>query len=485
MLIKNKLTSLWLGLLFFTMYSSFVYAADIYHDLTLKQAIEIALINNAEKKISLQAAAIAESQYQEALSARWPTLTLQGSFQRRDEAPTFVFPNSSIPLGGLTGALQAAAFTAAGGGAAGAAAAAQVPTNIVVPEQKVKLFNRDTTMASLQLLYPLYTGGKISSLISQAGFGKEIAQEEMRRTHLQVVRDVKRYYYAAQLTQKLTDTAQDTVDLLDTTRGLTKSLYEGGSATINKLDYLKTEMAVSYAKSVEIDFAARHQSALAALVNTMGLSWNDEVKPVDSLDIKSKANPELEALVQQANAFNPQVGVLKLAVKVANAKVDEARSGHLPMVAVTADASHIQNSYNAGLTNDTNRNSWTIGIGVSLPLFDGWRTTSQVHTAQLQHEQMQERQKLVEQGVAALIKNLFIEFDSARQQLSLSEQASHTSQENMDLTSRAFQIGASKPEDVVEASILHAIIQGNLFRSQHDQLLKLAEIDYVLGSEAE
>lgn len=471
---KNKSTAMWLGVLCLIIHGSYVYAADVYHDLTLKQAIEIALINNAEKKISLQAAAIAESQYQEALSARWPTLTLQGNFQRRDEAPTFVFPSSNIPLNGLGAALSPILPPGV-----------SIPSSINVPEQKVKLFNRDTTMASLQLLYPLYTGGKISSLISQAGFGKEIAQEEMRRTHLQVVRDVKRYYYAAQLTQKLTDTAQDTVALLDTTRGLTKSLYEGGSATINKLDYLKTEMAVSYAKSVEIDFAARHQSALAALVNTMGLSWNDEVKPVDSLDIKSEANPELEALVQQANAFNPQIGVLKLAVKVANAKVDEARSGHLPMVAVTADASHIQNSYNAGLTNDTNRNSWTIGIGVSLPLFDGWRTTSQVHTAQLQHEQMQERQKLVEQGVAALIKNLFIEFDSARQQLSLSEQASHTSQENMDLTSRAFQIGASKPEDVVEASILHAIIQGNLFRSQHDQLLKLAEIDYVLGSEAE
>ncbi len=71
----------------------------------------------------------------------------------------------------------------------------------------LKLFNRDTTIASLQLLYPLYTGGKISSLISQAAFGKDIAQEEMRRTNLQVIRDVKRYYYAAQLTQSLTETA--------------------------------------------------------------------------------------------------------------------------------------------------------------------------------------------------------------------------------------------------------------------------------------
>lgn len=468
-----KIHLILLSLLMTIMNSSHSIADNVYNNLSLKQSIEIGLANNIERKISLQTAAIAESQYQEALSAQWPSLTMQGSFQRRDEAPTFVFPSSSIPLGGLSGAISAAL-----GGA-------PVPSSINVPEQKVKLFNRDTTMTSVQMLYPLYTGGKISSLISQANFGKEIAHEEMRRTSLQVLRDVKRFYYAAQLTRSLTDTAHDTVDLLSATRDITKKIYEGGSSTVNKLDFLKTELAVSYAKSVEADFAARHQSAIAALVNAMGLPWNSQVSVTDSLNAKVSTNQEMNQLVQQASEFNPQIGVLKLAIKVADAKIDEAKSGHLPQVALTADATHINNSYNSGLTNDVNRNGWTIGIGVSLPLFDGWRTTSQVNTAKLQREQMQQRQKLVEQGIATLVKNLFIEFASARQQVDISQQASNTASENADLTLRAFELGASKPQDVIEAHILQAIIKGNLFRAQHDQLLKLAEIDYVLGTESQ
>ena len=468
-----KIHLILLSLLITMMNSSHSIADNVYNNLSLKQSIEIGLANNIERKISLQTAAIAESQYQEALSAQWPSLTMQGSFQRRDEAPTFVFPSSSIPLGGLSGAISAVL-----GGA-------PVPSSINVPEQKVKLFNRDTTMTSVQMLYPLYTGGKISSLISQANFGKEIAHEEMRRTSLQVLRDVKRFYYAAQLTRSLTDTARDTVDLLSATRDITKKIYEGGSSTVNKLDFLKTELAVSYAKSVEADFAARHQSAIAALVNAMGLPWDSQVSVTDSLNAKVSTHQEMNELVQQASEFNPQIGVLKLAIKVADAKIDEAKSGHLPQVALTADATHINNSYNSGLTNDVNRNGWTIGIGVSLPLFDGWRTTSQVNTAKLQREQIQQRQKLVEQGIATLVKNLFIEFASARQQVDISQQASNTASENADLTSRAFELGASKPQDVIEAHILQAIIKGNLFRAQHDQLLKLAEIDYVLGMESQ
>lgn len=448
-------------------------ASEVYNNLSLMKAVEIALSNNVEKRISFQAAAIAESQYQEALSARWPTLTLVGSFQRRDKDPTFAFPSSNIPLGGLSGAISAAL-----GGA-------PVPSNITVPEQNIKLFNRDTTVASLQLLYPLYTGGKISSLISQAGLGNEIAQEEYRRTSLQVIRDVKRYYYAAQLTKSLTDTAHNTVSLLSVTRDLTKNIYEGGSATVNKLDYLKTELAVSYARSIEADFATRHKSALAALSNAMGVPWDSQVNPVDANSVTLGANPEIEVLVKQAKDFNPLIGELKLAVKVANAKIDEAFSGHMPQVAFTADSTHIYNSYHAGLTNDANRTGWTIGIGVSMPLFEGWRTTSQVTTAKLQYAQIQEKQKLVEQGIAALVKNLFIEFDGARQQVSISEQATTIAKENMELTSRAFRIGARKPQDVIEANIYFAIMQCNLFKAQHDQLLNLAEIDYILGTEVE
>lgn len=477
MLLHATFRILTMGMLALFCACGVAWAGETHDALSLKQSIEIALGNNLDKKISYQAAAIAESQYQEALSARWPTVTMQAGFQRRDEPPTFVFPSSNIPLGGLGTALGAALGPLLPPGAT-------IPGSINVPEQTVKLFNRDTTSASLQLTYPLYTGGKISSLISQAGFGKEIAQEEMRRTSLQVVRDVKRYYYAAQLTRSLTETASDTVSLLEATRDLTKKLYEGGSGSVNKLDYLKTEMAVSYAKSVEADFSARHKAAQAALINTMGLPWDSRVTLIDPLDVKPENKPALEALVRQASEFNPQLGVMKLAVKVAGARIDEARSGHLPQIAITADTTHYLNSYDKGLVNDTNRNSWTIGIGMSLPLFDGWRTSNQVSTARLQRAQMQEREKLVEQGVATLVKSLFIEFDGALQQTAISEQAKQIAQEHADLTSRAFEIGASKPQDLIEAHILQAIIKGNLIRAQHDQLLKLAELDYVLGSES-
>ncbi len=440
-------------------------AAENYQHLSLSSAIEIALKNNVEKQISYQSAAIAESQYQQALSARWPTLTLQAGFQHRDKEPMFNVPASQVPLPPQFMAFGIASITA--------------------PAQSIKLMDQNVSTAALQLMYPLYTGGKITSIINQASIGKEIAQEEFRRTSLQVVRDVKRYYYAAQLTRELDNTAKEIVSSLSSTRDFTKGLYEGGSETVNKLDFIKTELAVSYAKSAEIDFASKHKAALAALANTMGASWDSQISIETPLNSKINQDPQLQALVEQANQFNPQINILKLAVRASNEKIDEARSGYFPQIALTADAKHLDSNSDTALINGSTKDSWTIGVGISLPLFNGGMTSNQVNTAKLQSSQMQDRQKLVELGVATLVKNLFIEYDSARQQISISEQAAKQAQENVELTSSALQIGASKPQDMIEASILEGIVKGNLLRAQHDQQLQLAEINYVLGAEAQ
>lgn len=157
----------------------------------------------------------------------------------------------------------------------------------------------------------------------------------------------------------------------------------------------------------------------------------------------------------------------------------------MPQIALTADTTHYENSYDKGLASSSNKDSWTIGVGISMPLFNGGLSAHQVNTAKLQSAQMQDKQKLVEQGVATLVKNLFIEYASANQQISISEQAATQAQENVDLTSRALQIGASKPQDMIEASILEGIVKGNLLRAKHDQQLNLAEINYLLGAEAQ
>ncbi|MCB9248386.1 MAG: hypothetical protein H6613_07490 [Ignavibacteriales bacterium] len=51
---------------------------------------------------------------------------------------------------------------------------------IQIPEQNIKLFDKTMVMGSVELVYPLYTGGFISSLIGQAEGGLLIAKRRSK-----------------------------------------------------------------------------------------------------------------------------------------------------------------------------------------------------------------------------------------------------------------------------------------------------------------
>lgn len=164
---------------------------------TLDEAIATALEKNRLKVISQKSVAIAEAQYRQARSTFWPTLSLNANFIRRDETAIFEFPAQRFDV-----------------------APGMLPP-VEVPALDVDLLGRDTSHYSLEMTYPLHTGGKRSSLIEQARLGVDIATKEVHRTNLQIVQDVKRYYYAALYTRQLAALAEDITISFEVLRDIT------------------------------------------------------------------------------------------------------------------------------------------------------------------------------------------------------------------------------------------------------------------------
>lgn len=436
-------------------------AASDITGVSLEQALTTALQNNRLRTISRQSVEIAEAQYQQALSAHWPSLTFNAGFQRRDETATFDYPAQRFDLN------------------------LGFPTPpIAVPRQEITLLGRDTALYSLELMYPLYTGGKRSSLIKQAQIGKDIAATEVRRTDLQVVQEVKRYYYAALYTKQLSLLAKEIAISFEVLRDITQAFYEGGSNSVNKLDLLQTQLAHSLAKSTHADLIAKHKSALAALSFSMGQAWQEQIQISDARYPQDLVPTQLEHLIAQALQFNPQLQKLTLAVDAYQAKVGEAESEYYPTLALHGSVDAFNNDVDGGLNNNRNRNSWTLGIGMRMSLFNGGLTRHKVSAAKISQAQMAEQRLLVSDGIAAQVKNRLLEIEASQRQLAITETAIETSRENLDLNNRAYQTGAVKTEKVIEASLFDALIRANNYRAQHDQALSIAEIAYLLGREA-
>lgn len=445
-------------------------ANENYQNLTLQQAIEIAIQNNQAKKVSEEKQRFAESRYKEAQSARWPTLDLQAGHQYSNNPMTFQIPEMNVNLGGLGAIL------------AGALAPLPVPTSINIPSNTVKLVGNTTNRAALNVKYPLYTGGKISSIIEQASVGKAIANQDVKKTTQQVVYDVKRYFHATQLTQEIYQVTDDTYGLLASSKKLAEASYKDGVGSVTKLDFNKLQNAVNLADNMRADFDAKHQAAKAALVYTMGLDWGAEVTISQLLSVNPDHSLQVGTLIDEAKQFNPDINKLKLAMKAMDAKVDEARSEYFPQVGLFASRQYQDLGVSGGWNTSENRNNWSVGVGVRMSLFNGGATQNRMNSARLQKMQLEEQERLAKSGIALMLKNKLTDFKKALQQVEIGEKATKESAGHVKLVNRAFALGAATAKDLVEAAYQNALIKSNLLKAKHSALVSLAEIENSVGT---
>jgi outer membrane protein len=441
---------------------------------SLEECIDIALQNNHTRPVSRFAVEIAEAQYKQAMSSYWPQIAAKATYSIMDQDPNFIFPatNMNTPPTSLT------IPTPLG----------PIPVNlpaqsISVPEQDIKLMDKKNLVASLNLTYPIYTGGLRSALVKQAKEGIQAAREEARRTDLQVVYDVKRMYYGAVLSRELLQISRDALARMEVTLELTENLYTKGSGRVKKTDFLRNKTVVEGLRSAVAQLDGNEKLAKAALTNTMGLDWDTPIDVSEPQLPFVTYDADLKELVRNAYLFNPDWARIEAGLRAAGAKIDEAKSGHLPKVALFGNLTLIENSYNKGIVTPENKDSWTIGIGLELPVFSGFRTTYEVKEARARLEKLREEKVLLREGIALQIKHLFITMMSAQDQKKASGEAAKAAEENRDLNERAYQEELVETKDVIEAQLVESFMKAQYQKALYDHIEARAQLDLVVGKE--
>jgi outer membrane protein len=429
-------------------------------NLSLQDCIEIALQRNQQMQISSASIAMAEAQYQQAMSAYWPRISADVNAQRADEDRTFTGRSTvSLPAGTM------------GPGS---------PSISLPFDMDVKLFDRDMLTASVNLTYPIFTGGRRGAIVDQAEKGLAIAEIGERKTRLEVIRDVKKYYYGALFALDMEQLASDTLERFQVLEELTERLYQHGSLKVKKTDYLRTKTSTAITRSLLHEANYSRELAHEALANAMGLEWNSKVTLAKD-DQPLLLNEELQTLISSALDFNPDIQQLKLAVQVTENKITEAQSGYFPVIGFQASAYKLWNDFDGGLVNNANREGWTIGVGLQWNLFDGFQTSGKVDYAKAQRRQLESQQILLDQAMALQVKQQFLRLRSAGKQMEDTREASGYAKENRELHVRAYQEEMVETKDVIESEIVETFTQSSQYRSRHELEMSLVSLEFLIG----
>lgn len=467
---------------------------------TLERCLAAALRNSHRRPASQFGVAMAEAQHRQALAAYWPQASLQAGYQRFDQPMNFIFPASGMQI-------PAQAINIPGGSAlvnipANAFGPGFPPSNIqmpvsfpgqsintpaqtfAIPEQNVKVMEKDLVVGSADMKWLLFDGGMRKGYRQQAGGLVEMMRQEVRRTDLEITDSVKRFYWGAVLARQLRQLGDDTLARMEVTLRLTESLYKEGAGKVTKADYLDNLVMVDSVRSMVAHLEKNEKMAQAALANTMGMAWDASVEPADKELPFHAYRGSLQELVGSAYRFSPDWMKLEAGLRAAEGAVQTAKSGYYPKVALTGELHRWwNNGYRAGMATDQNRAGWAAGIGVEIPIFNGFLTHNKIAEARARVNQMKETQFLLREGLGLQVRDLVLGLEAAVKADQATLRAMQSAQDNRDLNTRAYQNGLVETDKVIRAQLVEALMSAQHYMARYQYTELLSRLSLVVGTE--
>ncbi|KVU22045.1 histidine kinase [Burkholderia ubonensis] len=394
--------------------------ADATRPLTLADAIELALCTNSQLKAAAATIGVAAGALGEARAAYLPTLTATASQLRsRTEYPGLSSSNMST-TGHTT----------------------NIALNWRLLDFGTRAANREVANRSLQ-----------AALLSRDA------------TVQKIMASVVSAYFDAQAKQAAMVALGDAARMTQLTLDATLRREQGGAAA--QSDTLQARTALAKAKLAEQRAKADYVSALAVLSYAMGMP---SVAPLQLAELDGKAESEqLKDLTQwldEAGARHPAIAAARAQQDVAEAKVKAVRAEGLPTLDFTSN--FYQNGYpNQGLQ-PVRSNVATVGVVLTIPLFEGFTRTYKIRGAQAQVEVSKAQAEDTAQEVLTEVIKTYTAAVSARNNLQASEMLKKAAEDALASSRRRYAKGAA---DILEL----LSVQSALADAQQERVRSLSE----------
>jgi outer membrane protein len=192
----------------------------------------------------------------------------------------------------------------------------------------------------------------------------------------------------------------------------------------------------------------------------------------------SPTSPSPEAAdswVTTAEDKNLQLLVQRVAVEISDQQIDLALAGHYPRVSLSGSFSTSDSESEVlGRTNDTPRmDSSSIGLSLNVPIFSGFRTSSQAEQARANYVASSQQLEFTRRSVEREVRNAFYDVVASIATIRALEQAVVSAESALKATQTGFEVGTRTIVDVLDST-------RNLYNARRN--LSTARYNYIRQS---
>jgi outer membrane protein TolC len=303
--------------------------------------------------------------------------------------------------------------------------------------------------ATLSLEQPIWQGGKVFTAYAVARLYKEYAEAASSQTKADVVYNVDILFHRTVLERARLAVYRKAYEANKLNYEVVEKLHSQGQVSRFELLRARVERNNLLPQIIEAESAV--QLAEKRLKSFIGVDLNSEVTVIpERADTSLTGLPTLAELTETALRERPEVQRANLLVEISNKAVRIARGGYYPSFSAITRYDW-QTASNRWTLDENTSESWTAGITVSFPIFEGWATRGEVTMRKAENSQARLAAKQVLDDVKLEVEAAHDQLLQAKRSLDVQGATIAHAEEGLKIANLRYQSGMGTQLEVLSA----------------------------------
>jgi len=342
-------------------------------------------------------------------------------------------------------------------------------TNTVVTSPSSQSYN-----AGLSSSIDLFTGGRRGAQLEQARAQTAAAEVAFVQQRFAVMLAAKRAVFDVLQADELIRIAEARVQRAREGVEAATRRMEVGSGT--RSDVLRAGLELTNAQQSLLQARSQRRTAAFALGRLVGESGPVGARLTEPLQPRPLAYSR-EELLQLVLEQAPSVRSAVAAQRAADASVRSARAQYLP----TLSASASYNLVNQEVDFRTANKSWSIGAGISYPIFNRFQREDAVARANVQADIARVQLEDAKRQARAEFERVMAGLELAEQQIALAEEAVQAAEEDLRMQEERYRLGVATIIDRVTSQLNLVQAEVDRIAARYAYQLARAELEALVG----
>ncbi|MFH1156923.1 MAG: TolC family protein [Pseudomonadota bacterium] len=322
----------------------------------------------------------------------------------------------------------------------------------------------------LNMVWPVYTGGKITAAKKAADAGVRESEAKMRRTAGTLTSELAGYYFAVRLMNQVLNIRTEVKNTLDQHLFQARRMQEEGMIA-------RTELLHAQVANAEADRelkASRRDLDLARTALANILASDDAVNPSSALFLVPGIEP-VDFFMDQVRKNHPALDQVQAVRDKARENLSATKAELYPEVYLFG----VRELYKEDLT--ALEPAWAMGVGVNFTLFDGRARSNRIMAARKMEEQAELTQNKLARDLETLVLSRHQELMKDSEQFDALQASLELAEENLRARKRSFEEGLATSLDVVDAQMSLSGIQVERMKAAYSFDVALSQLLEACG----